>query len=307
MNDLATSERGQLPATLNALNQFIIIGKERLNAQKAKIRAIEKTNMAVEAKEAALSDAQDMADILLDAEVKLGEILENRPEEIRSSQGGTSKPLPPDISKRASHQAQTLSQHRDVIEQVKAEARESGEIPTANHVYKLIKSHHVSHNSGENEWYTPPEYIEAARIVLGGQIDLDPASSVIANRLVKAETFYTKETDGLNKHWSGNVWMNPPYASDLIRQFTSKFAHHVIEGDIKTGIVLVNNATETAWFRELINCANAVLFTTGRIKYLDAQGNPKNTPLQGQAFIYFGEKPLAFLFEFKKFGWGFPL
>lgn len=178
---------------------------------------------------------------------------------------------------------------------------------SVNQVYNEIKAPHVSHNSGENEWYTPPEYIEAARIVFGGQIDLDPASSVFANRLVKAETFYTKETDGLNKHWSGNVWMNPPYTADLIRRFTSKFAYHVIEGNIKTGIVLVNNATETAWFRELINCANAVLFTTGRIKYLDALGNPKNTPLQGQAFIYFGEKSLAFLNEFKKFGWGFPL
>lgn len=51
--------------------------------------------------------AQDMADILLDAEVRLGEILDNRPPKIRSSQGGTSKPLPSDISKRQSHQAQT--------------------------------------------------------------------------------------------------------------------------------------------------------------------------------------------------------
>jgi phage N-6-adenine-methyltransferase len=298
-------ERGNtfLPVTVDELNQFIIIGKERLNAQKAKIRAIDKTNMALQAKEAALADAQDMADILLDAEVKLGEILEAIPGKKASSGGGT-RSLPDDISKKASHQAQTLSQNREVVEQAKAEAREAGEIPTASQVYKLIKTPHVAQNSGENEWYTPPEYIEAARIVLGGKIDLDPASSDLANReIVKAETFYTKENSGLDKHWSGNVWMNPPYASDLIRQFASKFAFHVIEGNINTGIVLVNNATETAWFRELIDCASAVVFTSGRVRFLDPQGNP-GAPLQGQALIYFGDKPRAFIFEFKKFGWG---
>jgi len=82
--ELTHFNKTQLPATAEKLNKFIIIGKERLNAQKAKIRAIEKTGMAVEAKEAALEDAQDMAGILLDAEVKLGGILDNQ-----SSRGGT--------------------------------------------------------------------------------------------------------------------------------------------------------------------------------------------------------------------------
>jgi hypothetical protein len=60
-----------LPATVEGIHQFILIGKERLNAHKAKIRAIDKVGMSKAAKEAATQDAQDAAENLLYAEVKI--------------------------------------------------------------------------------------------------------------------------------------------------------------------------------------------------------------------------------------------
>lgn len=293
--------KSYLPATIEGLNTFILIGKEKLNAHKAKIRAIDKTGMAVQAREAALEDAQDMADILLDAEMKMGEILEAIPDKEASSAKGT-RTLPDNVTKKQSHQAQTLSQHRDIVEKVKAEARDNGEIPTANRVYKIIKDKpHVSFNSGENEWYTPSVYIESARKVMGS-IDCDPASSDVANRIVKAKTYYTKETDGLNRPWLGNVWMNPPYGQPLINQFINKFIEKFEEQETNQACVLVNNATETEWCQALLVRASTVCFIKGRIKYLDANGQAANSPLQGQVILYFGSKTQKFRDVFNQFG-----
>ena len=101
---------------------------------------------------------------------------------------------------------------------------------------------HVSYNSGNNEWYTPPDYIELARAVMGS-IDLDPASSDKANEVVQAKTYYTAQDDGLSHDWSGNVWMNPPYSSELITKFTEKLIAELPR--VPQALVLVNNATET--------------------------------------------------------------
>lgn len=165
---------------------------------------------------------------------------------------------------------------------------------------KIIKAH-VANNSGNNEWYTPAEFIEAAREVMGS-IDCDPATSEFANRTVQATTFYTAETNGLEQAWSGNVWMNPPYSGDLIGRFAESVTTKYAEGEINQAIVLVNNATETAWFQRMMQEATAICFPKGRIKYLDHTGNPANTPLQGQAFIYFGEDFIEFGRVFSRFG-----
>lgn len=65
--------------------------------------------------EVKLVDAQNVGDLVIDAKAKLGEMLENRAKKIRSSQGGTSKPLPPGITKKQSHRAQVIARHPEKV------------------------------------------------------------------------------------------------------------------------------------------------------------------------------------------------
>jgi ParB family chromosome partitioning protein len=176
----------------------------------------------------------------------------------------------------------------------------SGE--TTVHAAKEILRPHVSHNSGNNEWYTPRAIIEAARKVMGG-IDCDPATSELANKTVKAETTFTAESDGLaiSNKWRGNVWLNPPYAQPLIDRFSEQVTARYVMGQIKQACVLVNNATETEWFQRMLKESTAVCFLKSRVKFIDTDGNP-GAPLQGQVLLYFGKHGKRFAEEFAGYG-----
>jgi ParB-like chromosome segregation protein Spo0J len=159
---------------------------------------------------------------------------------------------------------------------------------------------HVSHNSGDNEWYTPAPFIKAAREAMGG-IDVDPASCPLANETVEAAKYYTAEDDGLTRPWVGRVWLNPPYAQPLIRQFCEGLVKRYQEGEVRAACVLVNNGTETAWGQALLSHAAAVCFPKSRIKFYSPEGT-KSSPLQGQLVAYFGDDAERFAKAFAELG-----
>ena len=95
--------------------------------------------------------------------------------------------------------------------------------------------------------------------------------------------------------------MNPPYASDLIGQFTGKLADEFERGNVTEALALVNNSTETKWFQDLARVASAVCFPSSRVKFWSSSSF-KAAPLQGQAILYLGKQSKEFTRVFSSFG-----
>jgi len=151
-----------------------------------------------------------------------------------------------------------------------------------------------------NEWYTPPEYISLARNVLG-DIDVDPASSQVAQEIVQARTYFDKERDGLRQDWHGRVWLNPPYSQPLIGKFIGKLLCEWNSGRVQACIALTHNYTDAMWFHDAVSAASAVCFTQGRVRFYEPGGSTAS-PTQGQAFFYYGREVDTFKHEFARVG-----
>lgn len=245
-----------------------------------------------------------------DAAQERGEVAtDGKPKTVVGSNGYTPPATAADLGLRRDeiHEARQIRDAElaepGVLERTLSERAAAGLEPTKAALRDAVESVNkpfVANNSGNNEWYTPVAYIDAARAVMGG-IDLDPASSEIANRTVQASQIFTAETDGLAQKWPiCRIWSNPPYASGLIGQFAGRLAQAARDGS--QVIVLVNNATETGWFQEMAGEAAAVCFPKTRIRFVDPQGNASGAPLQGQAIIYCGPNVESFKREFGGFG-----
>jgi hypothetical protein len=96
---------------------------------------------------------------------------------------------------------------------------------------KMNPAQHINQTSGKVEYYTPPEIIEPVRKTMGA-IDLDPASSDKANKIVGAShiyrqpsytTFHSEQYShpirlyesrgGLDFPWHGRIWLNAPFTT----------------------------------------------------------------------------------------------
>jgi phage N-6-adenine-methyltransferase len=263
----------------------------------------------------------DAAEIRIRAERRLGELIRQQKETVGLNEGGRPpektgadmEPVykPPTLAeagidkKLSSHAQKVAAIPEDEFEVIVGEWRETLETANERVTTNILKAAEQAHNhraqgTGGNEWYTPDEYLDAARSVLG-DFDLDPASSEAAQRKVRAAAYFTKDDDGLAQPWHGRVWLNPPYSRPLISHFIDRLCDAVEREEIASAILLTHNYTDTRWFHKAALQADAICFTRGRIKFYSPTGQIA-APTQGQAFFYFGLDVDRFAAEFDDFG-----
>lgn len=146
-----------LPDKIEDLAKFVLVGREKLTSVRAEIRAIDKVQLAQEVREQKKEEAQMLAEALLDAEVKIGDLLKKIPKdtkfkgnqykEVNSHQCENTKKTETKqevitrlgFNKDQANRFETLSSNKEIVEQVKAEARENEDIPTRTRVLQLVK------------------------------------------------------------------------------------------------------------------------------------------------------------------------
>lgn len=157
-------------------------------------------------------------------------------------------------------------------------------------------------SSDSNEWYTPGQYTDAARELMGA-IDLDPASNIQANTIVQARTFYSIEDDGFTKPWHGRVFLNPPYGFQDGKSNQERWSQRLLaqyaDGITTEAVLLVNANTEAKWFHPLYDYL--ICLTDHRIRFYNTQ-DEASQPTQGNAFVYLGNQRARFIEIFSRFG-----
>lgn len=145
MNEIATQQM-QLPDTLEDLSKFIIVGRARLTAVRDAIKRIRNIELAVEVHEQKLQEAQEIAEAVLDAETKLGELTSKMEKKqgfasIHDNGVGNTKTKQLEeigINQRTAERFEKLAKHPEVVEQAKADARAEGRIVTRSDVLNRI-------------------------------------------------------------------------------------------------------------------------------------------------------------------------
>lgn len=163
---------------------------------------------------------------------------------------------------------------------------------TARDRRKVLRKMNVQHSMRNDSWRTPPDIIALVRQVLG-VIELDPASSALANETVRAEHYLTREDDALTTLWSErrSVYLNPPGGKlgnqSLVRLFWRELMAYRSRGHLTHGIFAMFSVEGLQTTQGDHPCAMdfPICIPAKRVRWVHPT-EVKTSPSHSNAFIY---------------------
>lgn len=155
MGELIVSRENALPTRIEDLSKFVLVGREKLVAVRAEIRAIDKVGLAQEVREQKLREAQDISEAVLDAEVRIGELTMMVPKASGGDHGnqytGGKNSSEANFAKskgdiiresgftpKQVSQFQRMATNPEAVARAKAQAREDGDILSRSKVLQEV-------------------------------------------------------------------------------------------------------------------------------------------------------------------------
>ncbi len=158
----------------------------------------------------------------------------------------------------------------------------------------------INATSGKYEYYSPSNIIEAARLTMGS-IDLDPASSEQANKIVKAGRFYTEQDNGLAQPWHAKtVWMNHPFGRVQNRIWIKQLVMSYENRNVSQACCITYACTSEKWFQPLFDYP--MCFLSPRTNYYLPDGSILKGVTKGSVVTYLGPYWNRFKDNFKSLG-----
>ena len=171
-----TTQNTQLPATIDDLAKFVLVGREKMVSVRAEIRAIEKLGLGKEVRQQKLDEGQMIAEALLDAEVRIGELTReipkatpnNNPYHEIDSGVELVKPKMQTVKESGFTQKQverfeTLAKYPEVVAQAKAEARDNDDMVSRSLVLEKIKAKEREQKQAEVAQVVTPRAIPTGK------------------------------------------------------------------------------------------------------------------------------------------------
>lgn len=157
----------------------------------------------------------------------------------------------------------------------------------------------INQTSGNTEYYSPIDIVDAARYVMSG-IDLDPASSALANARIGAARYFTEAEDGLACEWAGRVWLNHPFSRTQNKAWIEKLVQEYYIDRVEQACCITYAATSEAWFSPLMGFPQC--FLSPRTNYYLPDGTLKRGVTKGSVVTYLGPQWKRFWLAFRHRG-----